>query len=254
MRRVVAAAVVLILCSAPSVLSAKERRFTYVYESTTMPKGDWEYEQWVTWKTDKQDDSTYDRLEFRHEFEWGITDRLQLAIYAGDWRYTSGKSVNDDGTEFRDVAFEVIYSLTDPVTDPIGAALYGEVKIGDELFEIEGKLLLQKNIGKWVLAWNLTLEAEWEGEEYNELKGAFAQSAGVSYQFSPQLSAGAELVHEIEFPGWGNHAGEPVLYFGPNVSYRGKGWWVTVTPLAQLTDVGGEPNFQMRLLIGVDLP
>lgn len=229
---------------------ADERRFTYVYEATTMTPGHFEYEQWVTWKTHKNNDPEYDRFEFRHELEFGLTDNLQLGLYLSDWRIQDGQSV-DDGAEWRNVAAEFIYGLTDPVTDPIGSALYGEIKIGDELFELEGKLILQKNIGKWVFAWNGILEAEWEGEHFNEDTGTIGQTLGGSYQLSPNLLLGFEALHEVEYEDW-SEWGDHALYVGPNISFRTEDWWLTVTPLFQVTDVDSEPDFQVRLIFGFD--
>lgn len=241
-----------IVCSMTTAFEAAagDRRFAYTYEATTHAKGEVEYEQWVTWKTHKDSDSEFDRFDFRHELEFGITDRLQLGVYVSDWRYQHGDSVAD-GADWRNVAFEFIYALTDPVEDSIGTALYGEFKIGDELLELEGKFIVQKNVGKWVLGYNGIVEAEWEGSHFDEDKGEFAQTFGASYQFSPTFLAGFELLHEVEYEdweSWGDHA----VYAGPNFSYRAEGWWVTVAPLVQLTDLAGEANFQTRILIGID--
>jgi hypothetical protein len=240
---------VALLPAAP--LHASERPFTFVYEATTMPKGAREYETWVTWKTHKESDPDFDRFDFRHEFEFGVTDRFQLALYVSDWRYEDGASVSDDGTDWRNAAVEGIYQLTNPTTDPLGVALYGEIKGGDELFELESKLLLQKNVGPWILAWNGTLEAEWEGSDYSEDKGKLAQAAGISYGLSPRWAVGAELIHEIEYEDW-SAWGDHVVYLGPAVSYRAPRWWVTVTPTVQLTDVDSEADFQTRLILAID--
>ena len=232
-----------------SPASASERRFAYVYEATTMPKGAVEYEQWVTWKTDKVSDSSFNRFDFRHELEFGLTDRLQLGVYLSDWRHQQ----DDSGrrTKWRDAAVELIYNLTDPTQDVFGSALYAEIKVGDEFLELEGKIILQKNIGKWALAWNGTIEAEWEGDSYSEDNGEFEQTFGASYQFDPRLLVGVELLHEIEFEDW-SETGDDVVYLGPNVSLRTSTWWLTIAPLFQVTSVDGEPDFQTRLLIGFD--
>ena len=229
---------------------AGDRKFGFVYEATTAAPGSVEYEQHVTWKASSKNDSAFDRLDFRQEVEFGITERLQLGIYLFDWRYKDGASVSDDKAEVRSSAIELIYNLSNPVSDPLGVALYGEVKLGDEVFELEGKILLQKDIGSWTIAYNATIEAEWEHERYADDKGEFAQSAGVSYQFSPSLSAGVEFLHEIEFDDW-EHTGDSVVYFGPNASYRGEGWFITVTPMFQMTGVDAEPDYLTRMIFGV---
>lgn len=229
---------------------ADERRFTFVYEATTIPAGALEYEQWVTWATDKDSDPHFDRFDIRHEIEIGLTNRLQMGLYLSDWRLQRGDSV-DDGAKWRNVAVELKYNLTDPTADVLGSALYGEIKIGDELFELEGKIILQKNIGQWVVAWNGTIEAEWEGEDFGEDNGKFEQSLGASYQIMPSLTAGAEILHEIEYHDWSDW-GDHAVYVGPNVSYRTADWWITATPLFQVSDVSSEPDFQVRVLFGFD--
>ena len=137
-----------------------------------------------------------------------------------------------------------------PVTTPVGLSLYGEAKLGPELAAIEGKLIAQDNPGKWVLAWNGTIEAEWEGERYDEAKGEFEQSFGASYQFIPAVLAGLEILHEVEYKDWSKW-GDHALYAGPNISYQTLRWWITVTPLFQLTDVANESDFQLRVIFGI---
>lgn len=231
-------------------VDAGERRFTYVYEATTLKKGEWEFEQWVTWKTSKETNRHYDRFDFRTEIEYGVTDHFQLGFYLSDWRYEENRPEGKHRGEWRNVAVEAIWNLTDPTTDPIGLALYGEVKIGDELFELEGKFIVQKNFGKLTLAYNAIIEAEWEGSHFDEDKGELQQTLGLSYQFSPKFLAGFELLHEIAIPDWRGASGKGILYIGPNFSYRTVKWWATLTPLFQVSDVEDEPDFQMRLIVG----
>src|SRR3954464_13956384 len=71
---------------------AGSRRFTYVYEVTTSPPGDVEIENWVTSKTHKPDDHGFDQVDFRHELEFGITEKFQMAVYVADWDYHRGMS------------------------------------------------------------------------------------------------------------------------------------------------------------------
>ncbi|MDO8630252.1 MAG: hypothetical protein Q7R41_07140, partial [Phycisphaerales bacterium] len=231
-------------------VDAGERRFTFVYEATTLPKGEWEYEQWVTWKTAKETNRDFDRFDFRHEVEVGLTDHFQLGVYLSDWRYEENRRDGVHRGDWRDIAVEGILNLTNPTTDPLGVALYGEVKIGDELLELEGKLIAQKNFGSFVLAYNAALEAEWEEHRFVEDNGTLEQTLGLSYQFSPRFLAGMELLHEIEIPDWRGASGKGILYLGPNFSYRAKRWWATLTPLFQVSDVEDEPDFQMRLIVG----
>ncbi|PYI94078.1 MAG: hypothetical protein DME97_04200 [Verrucomicrobia bacterium] len=228
---------------------AGSRRFTYVYEVTTSPPGDVEVENWITWKTRRPDDRGFDQVEFRHELEFGITDKFQAAIYIADWNYHRGLSTGERGLTLSGSALELIYDLTNPVADSVGLAVYQEFQGGYRRFESETKLLAQKNFGKFVAAYNATLEAEWEGEGLEERQGEFQQSLGLSYEVSPRLLFGAEFVHEVAFPDWSNTE-RGKFFAGPNISIRHRTNWVTVTALAQITRAGDEPDFQLRTVFG----
>ena len=232
-----------LIAALPSATKAAERRFTYSYETTTMPKGTWEFEQWATWKGY----ANRDRFEFRHELEYGLADNLQLGLYLSDW--LTDPDQGDTEVEWRTAGAEVIYSLSDPTKDAIGSALYGEFLIGPEKFALEGKLLLQKNFGPLALVYNFVLEAEWEGADYEEEIGVIENTAGISYQISPSFLIGAEAVHEVEFEGW-EESGDNVISVGPNISFRKGSFFTTVTGLFQVTGVDGEPEQQVRMLAG----
>lgn len=228
---------------------ADARRFAWNYTSTTAPKGNREYEQWVTWRTDRDTDPLYDRVEFRHELEFGLTDRLQLGVYLTDWRYTRTRDGSD--TAVRSTAAELIYNLSDPATSALGVGLYGEVAIGAEKFALEAKLLLEKPLGPFVAVSNTVLEAEWEDEDWTEDVGVFEQTLGLSWGASPSLVIGAESVIEKEFPDWGAGT-ETIAWAGPSASYRFPAFWVTTAPLWQVSDVASEPNLTWRTLFGFD--
>ncbi|CAN5749377.1 hypothetical protein BH09VER1_BH09VER1_11900 [soil metagenome] len=236
-------------------LEAGERRFTYVYEAVTAPKGEVEIENWLTWKTNQEDGRRGNEFDFRHEIEYGVTDKLQFGLYVADWKVLDNFAGGEKGAQaiYEDTAFEAIYNLTNPVTDLIGSAIYGEIQLGDHKFALEGKIILQKNFGPFVVAYNATLEAEWEGERFgyfNERKGTFEQTLGASYQFTPNFLLGGEFLHEIDFPEWGGAANNGVVYVGPNASFRYDRFYVTTTALVQATAITEEPDFQLRTIFG----
>lgn len=232
-----------------SLTEAGSRRFAYSYETTTMAAGAMELESWVTWKTNQASDPDFERFDIRHEFEYGVTDRFQLALYFADWRYEKSSGQSGE-TAFRDVAVEAIYNLTDPNTTPFGSALYSEVKGSDDFIELEAKFLLQKNLGPWMLVYNIGGEIAWE-DDYKNDEAELMQSAGVSYQFNPSWTVGAEVLHEIAVPDV-DAIGDSGVYLGPNVSWRNNRFSVTLTGLWQLTSLSDEPDFQLRTIFSVD--
>ncbi|MCE9609678.1 MAG: hypothetical protein K8R23_05665 [Chthoniobacter sp.] len=230
---------------------AGQRKFAYSYETLTVPVGSVEFENWVTWKHSSAGERV-DQFDFRHEFEFGVTERLQIGLYVADWSLTESRT--ESRAVYQHSGVEVIYNLTNPNTDFLGSALYGEVQVGDRVIEFEGKLLLQKNFGRVSLVYNAIIEAEWEGESLQHLderSGEFAQTLGVSYELTPNFSAGAELLHEVDLPEW-RAAGKSIVFAGPNVSVRAGRFFATVAGLFRITDQNDEPDVQTRLIFGFD--
>jgi uncharacterized protein DUF6662 len=228
---------------------AGARRFTYVYEATTAAPGSYESENWTTWGSSPREERRFNAVDFRNEIEFGVTEHFQIALYLADWGYREDPGGNEHGFRYQSSALELIYNLTNPTTDLLGLALYGEVRGGPEELELESKVILQKNFGRFVAGYNATLEAEWEGEHLEERGGELAESVGLSFEISPAWLIGGEILHEIDLPDWSG-AEDSVVYGGPNLSYRRGTWWATVTPLVQLTDIASEVDVQTRLIFG----
>lgn len=232
-----------LMAAATAGADADQRRFAYSYDPVTPPAGTREYEQYLTYKAHKGNDSDYDKWEFRHELEFGLTDRLQLGLYLADWEIVNGDA------EYKKSAVELIYGLSDPTADPIGAGLYFEAGLGPEVFELEGKLLLQKNVGPWSFVYNFVVEAKWEGDDYDEEVGEIKNTFGVIYQINPSVSVGVEGYHEVELEEW-KDASDSVVYVGPNISYRRGDFFAVLAPLFQVTNVDSEADFNTRLIFG----
>jgi hypothetical protein len=228
---------------------ANSRRFGYSYETTTIAKGGLELESWLTWKTQVGEEPGVQDFDLRHEFEYGVTDRLQLSFYFADWNYRKVKG-ESGRAKFSDVAVEAIYNLTDPNTSAFGSAIYGEIKGSDDFVELEAKLLLQKNINSWVFVYNVGGEFAREDDfENNNLE--LIQSAGASYQISPKWTVGAELLHEVYVPEANTFDGSG-LFFGPNVTWKNEHVSLALTGLWQVTTRENEADFQLRTLFSID--
>jgi len=225
-------------------------RFTFLYEANTSAQGSLELEKWVTWQR-ATGPGRFDQVDFRHELEYGVTDKFQVSVYLADWLYEAHPE--HSGFVYSDSAIELIYNPANPVVDPVGLSIYGELRAGDRLIELESKLIAQKNFGPLILAHNATLESVWEGNDLSEREGEFSQAIGASYEVSPRLSVGLELLHEFVFPEWRDEEKIRNLFVGPNVSYRRQNWFVTMTALAQATDTKDEPDFQLRTIFGIAL-
>src|SRR5947209_4746484 len=165
---------IVILSILPAMCAfAGVRHFTFLYEAPTSPPGSIELENMVTWAHG----AGWNDAFIREELEIGITDRLQLGIYPLDWSHHS-----EGGFQYNGGAVELIYNLSNPVVDPVGISLYQEVSVARRHFESESKLIAQKNLGRWILDYNATLEAEWEAQGLKEQNGELQQALSASYE------------------------------------------------------------------------
>jgi hypothetical protein len=231
-----------------TVAFAGARHFGFVYEAVTSAPGSLDVENWVTW-SHTSNPQRVDEVNFRHEFEFGITENFQASLYVADWFYATDPE--HSGFTYSDSAIELIYNLTNPVIDPVGLALYEEIRAGDRVFELESKLIVQKDLGPLILAYNATLEAVWEGTGLQDREAEWQQAIGASYEISQRLSVGVEMLHEFVFPEWRDNEQTRNFFIGPNVCFRHRNWFVTVTALAQATNTPDEADFQLRTIFGI---
>jgi hypothetical protein len=246
--------------------SAEESVFAYVYTTDLLPQGAKEVEQWMTWRHQKIA-GTYDQIEGRTEFEYGLTDRLQVALYLNyNWTqaYHNGPfGATTPPEQFADfypgpddhfnrarlvgVSGEAIYRILSPYTDVFGLALYTEPTVGKNFFEVENKIVVQKNFLDDLLtvAFNFTYAPEFRNlldpadptgtatgwQEETDINYALA----VSYRFIENWSAGFEFVNEHEYNGFVfNHESNSGYYLGPTLHYGGERFFVTMTALWQM--------------------
>jgi hypothetical protein len=246
--------------------SAEESMFAYVYTTDLLPQGAKEVEQWMTWRHQKIA-GTYDQIEGRTEFEYGLTDRLQVALYLNyNWTqaYHNGPfGATTPPEQFADfypgpddhfnkarlvgVSGEAIYRILSPYTDAFGLALYTEPTVGKNFFEVENKIIVQKNFldDLMTVAFNFTYAPEFRNlldpadptgtatswQEETDINYALA----VSYRFVENWSAGFEFVNEHEYNGFVfNHESNSGYYLGPPLHYGGERFFVTATALWQM--------------------
>src|SRR3954454_21164941 len=119
-----AAVTILVLASGTAL--ADPRPFTFSNDTYSVGKGNWEYEQSITWRKHKESDTGYDRVDFRHEFEFGLADNFDLAFYLPSWTYEDTKE--HSGTQFGSIDVEAIVYLSNPVKDALGLVLYNEIR------------------------------------------------------------------------------------------------------------------------------
>lgn len=238
--------------------------FAFVYTTDLLPQGAKEIEQWMTWRHAKIG-GYYDQLEGRTEFEYGVTDRLQAALYvnyAWTQAYHNGPfgattppeqfadfqvGADDPFNQFRfiGVSGEAIYRVLSPYTDAFGLALYVEPSIGQNFMELESRIILQKNFfdDRLTVALNFTYAPEWRylPGEADPSVSSWQEETDVniglaaSYRFIDNWTAGFEFLNEREFNSYTfNRQSNNGYYLGPTLHYGGERFFVTMTALWQL--------------------
>ena len=255
----------------PERALADERFFTYVQDAEVLPKGAWEFEQWVTLRQGHPGgDADYDqyRWDFREEVEYGLTEKLSGALYLN---FRQNQNIaqqpgldSDSEFSFEGVSAELKYQLVNPNTKPVGVALYFEPTYNGNEYELEYKLIFSKMIAdKWVLAANAVFEQEWEKEEgETEKESVLEFNAGVAYRFTPNWSVGLEARYHSVYEGAAlDERLGSAWFLGPNIHYGTAKWWATWTILPQISgspsNDGGlntteHPVWETRIIVGIN--
>jgi hypothetical protein len=237
-------------------VSATERFFTYTYEPETMPQGLFEYEQWVTARVGRNStvgQEKYNRWDFRHEFEYGVTDNYTLALYVNESLTNfkeTGTGRNVSHFQFDGISLENRYMVLNPAEHRVGLALYLEPRISGSEAEFEQKIILGQRCGNWKWALNLTHATEW-AEDFKETEGEVEVSFGITRELNKNWSLGIEARDHNELPEydiWENTA----FYLGPVINYRRDRWWATLSIMPQIVganfadNADGDHHFELE--------
>lgn len=236
-----AVAAALIGTSAPRDARANERHFTFTYETATLPAGAREIEVWTTPRIGRDD--FFVEFDQRLEFEVGITDRVLTSFYLNASAVTAdvAPDTRESVTSFDGVSNEWKVKLSDPVADPLGVALYGELSAGPTASELEGKVIVDRYLGNLLLAGNLVAAQEWEYDTTEtESEQEVEIDLGATYFVHPGVAVGLEVRNhnQVAEGDWESSA----LYAGPVVSYATDDWWVALTIQPQLPALKNAPG------------
>lgn len=221
----------------------QDRIFTYTYQSNVLPKGQKELEVWNTFHVGRAD--YYRALRHRVEYEIGLGGRLQTAFYLN---LSTGAAYDPSSETIQALPAEFWFSnewkwkLLDPLANPVGLALYGEIGVAARELDLEAKIILDKQIGKTLHAFNAVFEPEWESEaEKGEVESEFELQFELDYAFSWRLNRNWNVGFEVrDHNAWkpqdgGNGGWEySALFAGPGLSYNADRFWLNLTIMPQI--------------------
>lgn len=221
----------------PSLSLANPRPLPFTYGYETLAEGDAEVEQFVDLSPLKGINALsgapqwYTAMQFQTEFEYGISDRLELGLYL-TLAPQPGETLTGTTslTEGNGIKQRLRLRLAEEGEWPVDVGLYGEVVENDREIELEAKILLSKRIGQMRAMVNLWAEREYYFE--NRRDWVLNPTAGITYQVSPLFNPGIEYWMRAEFPDPAPHPRGfnpgPHHMLGPTIMLNfGKLWWST---------------------------
>jgi hypothetical protein len=246
--------------------TASERHFGFGYESSVLSPGHAEIQPWTTARAGR--DYYYNRIDARLGFELGLLQNLQAALYwnissiAEDYQLDKATLKSRlSTTDFHSFSAEFKYKLTDPTTDALGSALLLSGSVGPMLVGVEGRVIIDKQLGSLLLDFNLVGGALEQLDLNSSSLATFGASAGAGYFLTPNVVTSLEARNENSFNGQLDYS---VLYFGPTLSYASTRFWLTLAVQPQVVAFKGltpghilnlsqNEYVQARLLLGFPL-
>lgn len=258
-----------LLLGLPRVASATPKFNPFTYSYDTLGEGEVELEQYgdlIPLKALNAGSGApqwYAATQFQTEFEYGITNRLELGLYVSLVPSPPSTLANTAfTTEATGLKQRLRLRLAEEGEWPIDVGLYGEIVENDREIELEAKVILQKRIGRLRALANL-----WAEREYyyvNQREWVINPTAALSYQVTPSFFPGVEGWMRAEWPDLAVHPRPfnlgPNVYVGPTMSFNfGRFWWTTGAylrvnePFRSLQPGDAFGNVWLRTIVGVEL-
>ena len=219
---------------------SQDRYFAQTYTADILPKGAIDIELWHTSRIGRVH-QYYNAIDQRMEIEVGLGGKVQTAFYFNRFQETVSKDSGDISSK-TELGFSNEWKvLISKSGAKINAALYAEIGLKGDEVEWEGKLILDRAIGKKnLLAFNLVAEVE---QEIVQKDGRYRLTTsqtpinllfGYLYYLQPGLGIGAEIknTNGIVKGNW-QHS---ILFAGPTINYRTNRWFFIVNVLPQLVN------------------
>lgn len=257
-RTIITAAAVLAFTSGTA--DANPRPLPFSYPHATLSDGHFEIEQYVDMspvRVEREDDDgtravTGMRYDMQTEFEYGVTDRVEVSWY---FVYRQGASSGTPSLRFQGVKQRARVRLNDAGEWPVNVGLYAETAQYHHELEFEEKILLSRRFGRFDVVANLWVEQEYKFQD-DEWEYLYNPTFGVTAELSPKLIVGAEYWTRGEF----KEADEGRHYAGPTFLVQEGEYFLSLGAYARLDALGKSAEIGdsygkvwVRAIIGIGL-
>ena len=239
-----AAAVALCLAVLPA--TADDAPFLGTDPASVLPKGDVLVQQWLSW-ANGQSGQSYNAFESLSEFDYGLTDRVQLALtLAYDWERTRPPGGPAETSSLVGLQGELIYIVAPTDQSPVGIAVAIDPAFNPATRGVAFRILLTKYLWGFEHVLNVNFENAWEKDGVGgwQQSGAVVFNYGLAAALDKHWTVGLEfgnqftfnrLVTAVNFKDAGT-----TLYLGPTLEYDGSFAVVTFGVQAQLPVANGK--------------
>lgn len=246
LRSTLAAAFAFIAASVPAL--ADDAPFLNTDPASVVAKGDTAVQQWLSW-AHGQSGTSFNAFESLTEFDYGLTDRIQLALTVSNvWTRVKAPGSPAEVSDFPGLAAEVIIVALPTDTSPIGVAFAVDPAIDSTSHGIAGRVLLTKYILGFENVLNINFEDNWSKDDNGHWQGQGAVSFnyGIARALDKHWTLGLEfgnqftfsrLVTDVAFANFGT-----TLFLGPSLQYDSGSWVVTAGLQLQLPRKGYDPE------------
>jgi hypothetical protein len=188
----------------PREAAANPRPLPFTYPYATLPKGSLEVELYsdltpLRVYADPADPSHghlwEPRYQIQNEIEYGITDRLEVGFYQV-WQ-ANPVDGGDNALLFDGLKFRLRTRLAEAGQWPVDVGLYFELETMHDELSFEGKVNLERDLGKLRLMTNLWVEESIQRPFDSKEHGRDAvfiinPTLGATYELTPSVNVGAE--------------------------------------------------------------
>jgi hypothetical protein len=226
---------------APCLVAAPARgdfkSFAHIYPYFTQPEGGLEVEVWSGFETASDplgylhDFAQHTVLQEQVEVEYGLTNHWDVSLYSV-FEQEPASSTETSSLSLEGFQVETRYRFAEKGRWPVDTELYLEVERPVNLalpFELEGKLILAKDIQHFFVQANL-IESE-TLQSGSAFGWDLACYAGAGYQIRPWIRLGVEVLEEYQHPAFtGSIPDQETLHLGPSLALASSRLWFVITP------------------------
>lgn len=215
---------------------ADKRTYIWTYEYKTVEKGRGEVEYYFTLSTpDIETLKGTMGSEHQIELEIGMNERFDFSIYQVFEQKTGEKF------KYKKFKLRSRYKIGEKgqfILDPLIYMEYKGIPDFSE-HEIELKLILARDMRRFNISLNPIFE--FEQKEKWEFKPEYTM--GMSYEINKILNVGLEVK--------GSEYGH---YIGPVISHGKENLWIALGTAFKIAEIeAGKPEFQIRMILGIEL-